>query len=369
MTRRTEDLEVGEDVVPYGDRRVTDPDQPDEIQPGGWSEPSGGAADGGSQHQTRHDLLDDAQQPGEFSRASGGPGGSGLGSRPGSRSVRTTEGSIRGSIRSQASDVGRGGGKGDDEVADEGEDEPPPPNEDDDVQPPDEEGEKPGSQPPEETFNRDVFLMSILLILATSYAWNIIQSCTTELKFAFPNVYAKRGFMAPWYLAALLRGAISLVKLGELYDDVEQVNRLDAWTVTFMKTLGLSMLMGEIQCEVLMPGLPTSPAFWFFLGAIPFVMKINAENDPDSSFSRVPDIYLAAVLFLQMLMGISAKRWLMLFNPLLLALAFFDHDYNFSSDAYLYMILLNLFYAVAIDKRLHGGPCPPPVPPGCSRCG
>ena len=117
MTRRTiEELEVGEDVVPYADRRV-EPEPTDEVQPGGWSEPSGAE---GSQRPTRHDLLEDSQQPGDFSRASA-PGGSNIGSRPASRSVRTTEGSIRGSIRSRASDVGRGGGKGDDEVADEGE--------------------------------------------------------------------------------------------------------------------------------------------------------------------------------------------------------------------------------------------------------
>jgi hypothetical protein len=62
--------------------------------------------------------------------------------------------------------------------------------------------------------NRDILLMSTLLVLASSYAWNVLQSCTTELQFAIPNLYGKRGLMAPWYLASILRGALGIVQQG-----------------------------------------------------------------------------------------------------------------------------------------------------------
>ncbi|CAG0916277.1 unnamed protein product [Notodromas monacha] len=312
-----------------------DGEKEDEEEEGGWK--AMGEDDPDTPRGTKHDYLDDGPQ------------------QPGDEGVPLKQSSARASTARD--------------------DNEPPPGEaealDNEI-PPDEEGgsSKRPTEPQPEPFNRDVFLMSILLVLATSYSWNVIQSCSTELKFAMPNIYGKRGWMAPWYLASLLRGAVSLVKLGELYDDGDQVDQLDKWTAVFMKTLGIALLTGELQCEVLMTGLPTSPAFWFFLGAIPFVMQLNADHDPDSPFARIPEIYLGCLIFLQLLMGISAKRWLMLFNPLILGLTFFDHGYSFSSDVYLYMILMNLFYAIAIDKRLHGGTCPPPGPPNnCNRCG
>jgi hypothetical protein len=149
------------------------------------------------------------------------------------------------------------------------------------------------------------------------------------------------------------------------------MKKLDDAAWAFMKTIGLSLLTAELQKEFMMPGLPTSPVFWLLLGAIPLLLQIGCSSEEPSIFSRLPDLTLMGLIFLQFLMGVSAKRWLMLFNPVMLGLSFLDHGLHFASDSYLYMILMNMFYAIAIDKNLHGGQCPTSNAPASRgyRCG